>query len=95
MQRTMGMITKDLGVLRPEDLASLLTTEPAALLGSILQLNQAPFYHNALNAVVIACDVMHLQRMSLHPGCVKPSTRSVGHNSRLVRNGCDEGDDGQ
>lgn len=91
----MGMITTDLGVLRPEDLANLLTTEPSALLGRILQLNQAPFYHNALNAVVITCEVIQLQRMTVQRGHDPLGTRSVGRNSRLVRNEWDEGDGSQ
>ena len=64
MRSMIGMTRNDLGVLRPEDLANLLATDPAALLGRVLLLNRAPFYHNALNAVVIAHEVMELQRMT-------------------------------
>lgn len=79
------MTRNDLGVLRPEDLANLLASDPTALLGRILLLNRAPFYHNALNAVVVAWEVMELQRRTEKRTSGHRSTRSVAADSRLVR----------
>lgn len=86
MDSSSEQVRSALGALRPEDLVHLLATEPKALMGSVLQLNRAAFYHNGLNAVVIASEVMELQ------GCPerilmdrRGMDRSVASKSRLVR----------
>lgn len=56
-----------LAPLLPEDLDRLLSMEDQALLGCILRLNQAPRYHNQLNAVVLATTVMELRAKGVCP----------------------------
>jgi len=48
-------------ILEPSDFDMLMATEPPFLLGRILELNRAPRYHNALNAIVLASHLVELR----------------------------------
>ncbi len=58
-----GTCHDGLALLEPDDLALLLATEPARVLGTVLSLNREVRYHNSLNAVVIAELVFRLRQV--------------------------------
>jgi hypothetical protein len=55
-------------VIEPRDLELLLATEPSELLGRIMRMNRTPRYHNSLNAVEVAQQVIELRWQSCHKG---------------------------
>ncbi|HMC98033.1 MAG TPA: hypothetical protein VKG92_10275 [Flavobacteriales bacterium] len=48
--------------LDPQDLQSLLATEPERLLGRIMELNRAPRYHNRLDAVALLSSLVEMRQ---------------------------------
>lgn len=53
--------------LRSEDLLRLLSMEPTHVLGAVLELNRTPRYHNSLNAIILAGQVLELQQKASMP----------------------------
>lgn len=55
-------------ILEPSDFDMLMATEPQYLLGRILELNRAPRYHNALNAIVLASTFIEIRLRNIRLG---------------------------
>lgn len=66
--------------LRADDLLALFELAPDQVLGAIVALNRTAHYHNSLNAIVLAGEVIDLQRMD-------PRYRSVNWFSAFVHPG--------
>lgn len=64
-----------LSLLRPNDLARLLSLEASLLPGAILRLNRQPRYHNGLNAIVLSAELLELRQAAMEHKRPVPSKR--------------------